>query len=130
MPTRIPHKVNLHAGAAVTLTNQVAGLTEFAGTADRRTRVDLTDCDKVRLTGRVNVAGATGAVLRVQYSTDDTNWNTLTGDLPLDGAIGTKATAWAATPAGAKGDVILRVVAVGGNGTADPVIGNLMLEAA
>jgi len=130
MPTRTPHKVNLHAGAQVVLTNQVAGLTEFAGTTDRRIRTDLTDCDKVRLCGRVNVAGATGAVLRVQYGTDDTNWSTLTTDLPLDGAVGTKASAWGATPAGAKGDVIIRVVAVGGNGTADPAIGSLMLEAA
>jgi hypothetical protein len=105
-----------------------AALTELLGTADRRVRVDLTDCDKCRLTTRVVTVGAAAAVLKVQYSTDEAAWADLTPAVAVN-TTGAKATAWAAVPAGARGDVFLRVVGQSGDGAADPVFGQILLEA-
>ena len=125
--TRTPHKLNLASGANA-WTNQPAGLTEFLGLTHHRLKAELTDCDRCRLVARVSTAGAAGATLKAQYSTDESAWSDLTGAVAID-STGTKATAWADVPAGARGDVFVRLVGSGGNGTADPVIGSVMLEA-
>lgn len=124
--TRTPTKLNMAVGAN-TWTNQPAALTEFLGLLHHRVKADLTDTDKVRLCARVSTAGATGATLKAQYSTDESAWSDLTGTVAID-STGTKATAWADVPAGAKGDVFLRLVGQGGNATADPVLGSVMVE--
>lgn len=104
-------------GASTTWTNMPAALTEFTGSP--RTRYDLTDADDVRLVVCVGVAGQGGATLKAQYSTDQSNWSDLTGAAAAD-ALNVQTTAWAAVPAGAKGDVFIRLVGQGGNGTLDP----------
>lgn len=111
----------------VTLTNMAAALTEFAGTVHRRCLVDLAHAGRCRLTARVSTAGAAGATLKAQYSTDESNWVDLTTTLSL-ASIGTVGSTWQEVPTGARGDVVVRVVGENGNGTADPVIGNLMIE--
>jgi hypothetical protein len=126
-PTRTPAKLVLNSGPA-TWTNQPAALTEFLGTPDRRVKADLTDCDRVRLAARVSTAGAAGAVLFAQWSADEVGWNALTTQqLPI-AAAGTRATPWEDVPAGARGDVFLRLAGSGGNGAADPVVGTVVLE--
>ena len=128
MPTtRTPYKIILNTGN-VTWSNMPAAATEFLGTVHRRLKVDLTDADKVRLVARVSTVGQAGATLKAEYSTDELAWNNLTANtIPL-GSIATAATAWEAVPAGAKGDVFVRLLGAGGNGTLDPVFGNIMLE--
>jgi hypothetical protein len=128
MPTSVcPTRVMINV-SNVALTNMAAALTEFAGTVHRRCRVDLTNAGRCRLTARVSTAGAAGATLKAQYSTDESVWTDLTATLSL-AAIGTVASVWQAVPAGAKGDVVVRVVGQGGDGAADPVIGNVLIEA-
>jgi len=113
-----------------TWTNMPAAVTELFGLAHRRTILYLGACDQIRLVARVSTIGATNAVLFAQYSTDETAWSTLTGNLALGGGVaGTRKSSWAAIPAGAKtSDVFIRVVGQNGDATADPIIGNVSLQ--
>lgn len=129
MPTRTPRAIVLATGTN-TWTNQPAALTEFLGLTVHRSKIDLTDVDKIRLTSRVNVAGVSGSVIFAQYSTDESNWSTLTTNQISLTTTGTKETAWEAIPAGARGNVFVRIVGQNGNATADPVLGNTLLEVA
>ena len=100
-------------------------LTELFGLNHRRIKVDLSDVDKIRLSVRVSTVGSTNAVLFLQYSTDESAWSTLTSNLTLNGVASTRVSPWESIPAGAKGDVFIRVVGQGGDGVADPVLGNI-----
>lgn len=111
--------------AARTYTNQGAGPTE-SNTADRAL-IDLTGRSNARIFGHISVAFVTGNV-KIQYSTDGTNFSDLTTGLQSQTGAGLKSSASAAIPAGAKQLVVLRVVAFGGNGTEDPVVNGLTVE--
>lgn len=124
--TRTPYKATL-SGAPLTWTNQPAALTELAGTLDRRVKLDLTDADKVRLCVRVGVAGSASAIVKAQYSTDESVWNDLTGTVDI-ASTGTKASAWGDVPAAAKADVFVRIVGTSSNSTGDPQFGLMVLE--
>jgi hypothetical protein len=106
-------------------TNMPLALTELFGLNHRRIKVDLSDVDKIRLSVRVSTVGSTNAVLFLQYSTDESAWSTLTSNLTLNGVASTRVSPWESIPAGAKGDVFIRVVGQGGDGVADPVLGNI-----
>jgi len=106
-----------------------AATTELFGNVHRRVKKDFTDVDQIRLGCRVSTAGSTGALIQAQYSTDDTNWNTLTTNtLSVATPTGTKVTAWEAIPVNARGDVFVRIIGSGGDGAADPVLGTIYLE--
>jgi len=102
--------------AAKTWTNQGAGPTESS--VNDRTMVDLTGFNNYVFRFAVTTLGST-ADLKVQYSTDGTNFSDLTSAVDI-GGVGLKS-ASGAIPAGAKAVVVLRLVAVAGNGTEDPV---------
>jgi hypothetical protein len=108
-----------------TWTNQPAGLTQFP--EDPRYIVNLTNAVQVAFACRIITAGASGSVLYLQYSTDDTSFNTLTSNQCSMTATGTKLTTFENVPAGAKGVVYLRVVGSGGDGAADPVFNGLAM---
>ena len=127
MPARTPQSILLNAGN-VTWTNQPAAATELFGNVHRRAKKDFTDVDKIRLVARVSIASSASAVLQAQYSTDESAWNTLTANTMSISSTGTKATAWEAIPAGARGDVFIRLIGSGADGAADPVLGNIYLE--
>jgi hypothetical protein len=129
MPTRTPEKLSVNSAGNIAWTNMPSALTELLGTVHRRMRVDLTDVDKVRLTVRVSTQGFNNAVLRAEYSLNETDWVTLSPDVSIS-SVGTVASAWGLVPSEAKGDVVVRVVVVNGNGTIDPVFGNIVLELA
>ena len=112
-------------GALTTWTNMPSAATEFTGTP--RTKVDLGAVDDVRIVVCVGVVGNAGATLVVQYSTDQSAWNTLTDTVSIN-ALNVQVSAWSTIPAGAKGDVFLRVVGAGGNGTMDPQIKLVQLQ--
>lgn len=63
----------------------------------------------------------------MQYSPDQTTWTDLPGTSVSTGTTGLKVSTFTAVPAGAKADVVLRVV--GQNGSADPAYGTMALEA-
>ena len=111
-------------------TDQPAALTELFGTTEHRTKIDLTSASTVRLVARVITEGASGAVLRAQYSTDESTWDYLDGSTGPEVAIdstGTIASVVVNLASGAKDDVFLRIVGVDGDGAADPVLGNIIL---
>lgn len=119
----------------VTYTNMPAGAQEIAaGTTGRyRTKVDLTNFTQIRCLVSFSVAGATGAGFYLEYSTDQSAWTTLgtaTGsDLAsVAGTVGANVSAWITLPAGAKADVWLRGMGVGGDGAADPVVGRVCAQ--
>jgi hypothetical protein len=112
-------------------TNQPAGLTELFGTTVGRLKADLTATAQVRLIANVATAGAAGAAIRAQHSTDQSSWNYLdgaTGPSVGVGTTGLKVSAWVNVTGAAKADVFIRVVGISGDGTADPAFGNVLLQ--
>ncbi len=117
----------LLVNASFAWTNQPVADTELVGTTSSRFKVDLTGYTEYRWMVNVNVAGVTGADLRVQYSLNDTTFSDLSSELDI-GSLGRKITSWAALPAGARADVWLRVMGKQGNATADPNLSQLRLQ--
>jgi hypothetical protein len=108
--------------------NQPLALTEIGGGTDFRSKADLTQFTQVRHVMRIPIAGAAAAVMRIQYSLDETSWFDLTPNSAIN-TPGTKVSAWTDIPANAKADVTIRIVGEGGNGTADPRMGTIVLQA-
>jgi hypothetical protein len=122
--------LNAHSTSA-TFTDMPSALTEPFSTR-LRLPIDLTYVEQVRLTARVMTPGATGAKLRIQYSTDSgVTWNYLDGvsgpSITID-AIGVIASSWVTLASGAKADVWLRLVGLDGDGAADPAWGLMTLQ--
>lgn len=120
-----PHLFITPFALGMTWTNMPA--TDTEGPGIYRVKVDLSLYTQVRWGVRVNTAGAAGADLRVQYSTNESSWANLAAEIDI-GSTGTKVTAWEALPAGAQADVFLRLMGKEGNGTADPVFRTIWLE--
>lgn len=103
--------------------NAPVGVTDPYG-ANYHTKVDLTYVDQARVVGAISQnAGNLPLKLAVQYSLDGVSaWMYLDGvDGPyvsLTLPVGPKIGAWINLVAGAKADVFLRWVSVGGNGSA------------
>ncbi len=115
-------------GTAATWTNKPAALTGFLGTtAIYQKRADLSGSTEARVKANQTALGASGALLKVQFSGDGAAWSDLCA---IDAAsTGSKLGAWAALPAGAKADVHIRLVGIGGNATADPAWHHVTMEA-
>lgn len=112
-------------------TNQPAGLTEFKGTEETYTRLDLTNANEVRLTAWLSTAGSANAKIRGQYSTDLSTWNYLDGGTGPSININTTGvvnSGWVDLAAAAKADVYLRIVGIDGNNNADPDFGAVTLQ--
>ena len=112
-------------------TDQPAALTELFGTTVGRLKADLTAAAQVRLIVSVATGGAAGAAIRAQYSTDQSSWNYLdggTGPSVTVNTSGLKVSGWVNVTGAAKADVFIRVVGISGNGNADPVFANVLLQ--
>ena len=129
----------IYAAGTGTWTNQPAATTEIFGVASRRTSVSIGSADQARVHAEVSVAGAAGATLGVQYSTDaGVTWIFLDGTADGDlgaitpqvaiGTTGAKISAWMQLTGGARGDVLIRLVGDGGDGVADPGFFRLAVE--
>lgn len=105
-------------GRFFTWADQPAAVTEFPEAP--RIKVDLTDASQIAFGASVSTAGAAGAVLFLQYSTDESTWNALTINQIAINTTGTKRTAFESIPAAAKADVFIRLVGQNGNATVDP----------
>ena len=110
--------------ATLSMSNQPAGITELANSVGRGW-VDLTNATQMRIVaGMTSQGGVAGAELRVQYSTDESAWNYV--DASAGPAVDINATSttikgsWVNITAGAKADVVLRIIGINGNGVADP----------
>lgn len=113
----------------LTWTNQPATLQELLNVTHRRSVLNFAQVGQIRMLTRIATAGAVGAVLFIQYSTNETDWNILTSNQIDVGSTGTKVTAWENIPTGAKsGDVFVRIVGQNGNNNADPQFGTISLQ--
>jgi len=120
--------VTLWQDAALTAwTNMPAAETEFRAVLNTRTKIDLTSANNSRVIVRIGTAPVANAKIKVQYSTDDTNFSDLCSVTMPATANKTNVGDWTAVPGGAKQDVFVRVVGVDGNGSADPTFGLITL---
>jgi hypothetical protein len=119
------------SGTGYTWTDMPAALTEFEGATRTRQHVDLSGYLKARLVVNVVTAGAANAKLRIQYSTDLTNWYYLDGVSEPSVNIGTaviQTSSWINLVDAAKTDVYLRIVGLDGDGTTDPRFASIILQ--
>lgn len=122
---KIPTEYVINA-AGITMTNMAAAAAEVS--PSRRVWADLTGKTEVRTSAAVSTVGSAGSVVRVEYSTDNqATWlqfdpTGTTDNVPIS-TVGADKTAWITMPAGSRADVVLRLVAEGGDGVADPLIG-------
>ena len=114
-------------GTNITWTNMPLAAQELLNVVHRRIKLDLTNVAQVRFACRVSTVGVAAAVLYLEYSTDESVWNRLTANIAIN-TTGTKVTAWENIPAGAKADVVVRIMGSGGDGAADPIFGLMALQ--
>jgi len=140
----IPFIIPIHAAAATSLvlTNHTNALQVLPlGTSNHYLRINTSNLRRMRLTARITVlsASANNPRLYIQYSINGgSTYVTLgagtiaSGDAisMFTGAPTIAVTNWINIPAEAKGDSFQwRVVTGGGDGAADPQLGNVYIEA-
>lgn len=106
----------------------------------RRHRIDLSvGVTEWRSTFQVATASSAAAKAAIQFSTDNgTTWKyrdgTASGSAPVAGtyvsmaALGTLASPWAAIPAAAKADILLRIVTLDGDGATTGALSGITLQ--
>lgn len=110
--------------------NMPAALTEFQSSTHRRKFYDFTGMEFARLQANVMSAGAAPAIIFAQYSLDNgATWSNLITPTIALSSTGVKSTAYSALPANAMQNVLLRIVGSGGNGSTDPRISNISIDA-
>lgn len=116
-------------GASVIWTNMPAAVTELLGLTIHRSGVSLVAATTARIVVNVIVAGVAGSTLRAQYSVNSgSTWASLTNTVSI-AATGINFSGGLAVPAAAKTlTTWIRVVGAGGDGTADPEFGNILVE--
>ena len=104
-----------------------ASLAEFCESTSYRWRANLTSASAIRISVQVVVAGGTGSVLRLQYTTDTTGasgWDYMDGATGPSVAIdstGLKVSSAVSLASAAKADVLLRLVMLNGDGVGGTV---------
>ncbi len=114
-------------GTTITFTNLGSGITDPGGRV--RTIVDLRNATAVCHLVSIQTGGSAGSEARLQFTTDGgTTWTYLDGTDGLAVSIASSAgvvrvSPWRAPLDGAKiDDVMIRLVCLGGDGVADPVL--------
>lgn len=121
--------INGEASTNLTLTNQ-ANAEQYLGNSIRnQVKVNLAGYLQARLTCIVMTQSASvnSPRLYIQYSTDGTTWLGSSPTISMS-TTGTKETAWFDLPAGALGNVWVRVAQHGGDGAADPALGLVSIQ--
>lgn len=123
--------VNSNAGANLVLTDQPNSEQPLANSLRSAVAVQSHGYTEARLTAIVLTLSASVNNPRIyfQYSTDGVNWtgDGTAGNVSLS-SIGAKETAWIALPVQAIGNIYVRVASNGGNGAADPALGNVTIQ--
>lgn len=118
------------AGTNLVLTDQPNSEQPLANSQRSSVRVDTRNFQQFRLTAIVMALSASvnSPRIYIQYSLDGNNW---TGNGAQNISLtttGAKETTWIDLPVEAIGDIYVRVVQNGGNGTADPALGNITIQ--
>lgn len=130
----VPTLIAFHADGKdnVTITNIPVALTEVA--SRMRTRYDLSNVCAVRVQCQVMTVGSTSSELVLMYSTDSgSTWDFVSDPYGYEDAgpyvsiatLGDACGSFRNVASGAQGDVLLSLFTRNGNGSADPVIGNM-----
>lgn len=121
--------INAGAGANLVLTNQANSEQGLANSSRSVVRVNASGFTEARLTAVIMIQSASANTPRIyfQYSTDGVNWIGNGAGISLFGT-GAKETVWTTLPEGAKADVYVRVAQNGGDGAADPALGNVTIQ--
>lgn len=121
LPSRVIMFMN-----TITLTNSPLAVREIAGSTSWRVKLDLDAFTMFRAVMNVATAGAAGADVHFEGSTDGTNFTDLNGAGGPEIAInstGAKDTGWAVlAPALRAENVYVRMMEKDGDGVADPVL--------
>jgi len=96
--------------------NAPAGSSEIGGGSEREF-IDLASVNEVRLVISIKTALPSGSYAQAQYSPDNTNWYTLSDQVPVCDKKGIYRSAWSGLPGGANGDHLVRLIVFNG-GTA------------
>lgn len=119
------------AGTNLALTAQPNSEQPLANSLRSAVAVQTHGYTEARLTAIVMALSASVNSPRIylQYSTDGVNWtgDGTGGNISLS-STGAKETAWIALPAGAIGNIYVRVAQNGGNGSANPALGNVTIQ--
>ena len=139
IPRRIL-QVYMHVDAVdnLTLTNQ-ASAADFLGGSSRVIQLaDLADFTEVRLTARVRVTSTSANTPRIYgvysttFSSDSANYTALGATTPAQislATVGVVRSSWVTLATGARlDDIYIAVLQAGGDDTADPSLGYVMLE--
>ena len=131
--TGVPANVLVISPGAAAIASVIpTPVTEFNGLTIHRAQHDLTSATQVRLVLNTPVgAGVVEGVIAVQFSLNSgSTWAYLDGGSgPSCGYnAGTTAGGWVAITAGAKADVLLRIVTSSGNGTTSAPFGSLYVQ--
>lgn len=123
--------INVDAGTNLTLTDHPNSEQPLANSQRSAVRVSAVTYQQARLTCIVMASSASvnNPRLYFQYSLDGVNWtgDGSAGNISLS-TTGAKETVWVTLPAEAIGDVYVRVAQNGGNGAADPALGNVTIQ--
>lgn len=110
-------------------------LTEFRETTLNRTKLDLSNAKQVRLVARIMEVGGNMPTpppeLRIQFSLDENNWfyfDEISGPRIQLNSVGTKVSPWIDIISQAKNDVVVRIVGILGNYSADAKFGLIYLQ--
>jgi len=117
--------------ANTTWVSMPVALTELLGSTRYRTKYDLTNATQARIVVNVLTAGAAGAAICAQYSTDQVTWAYVDGGTEpcaTINATGVRTSAFVNLAAAAKADVFLRIVGRSGNGALGPVFGQISIQ--
>ncbi len=119
-------------GSSITWTNMPAAVNPFAGSVGYYKKSDLSAVSQYRIVvGYRAGTVAAGADLNLQYY-NGSAWvaadTGAAGELSIAGSAGQKVGAWADLAAGAKGDVMLRIVGKDGDAVQDPTFWGLYVE--
>jgi hypothetical protein len=123
--------IHADAGANLILTDHPNSEQPLANSQRSAVRVNTSTWTQASLTCIVMAQSASVNSPRIyfQYSADGVNWvGDGSGNNISLSSTGAKETAWVDLPAGAIGDVYIRVAMNGGNGTADPALGNVTIQ--
>lgn len=122
--------------ANYTWTDMPLAETFLAGSSRNLVKVDLTGMKEIRIGARVSTQGSASAILYVKYALTDVVSVASFSSIATSGnasvsiaATGTPTGAWTPIATAAKTDVWLCVAGSGGDGSADPVFGNIFIEA-
>ena len=126
--------ITIYAASSAVQTDAPAAFQEFlAAASNRRTMADLAGFTRMRVIAGGGVVGSSGTTCEVWGSIDaGTNFITTNCSVAIDASVGHVTSiqpgSWATIPVALRRDILLVAGTRGGNATADPAFGHIIVE--